>query len=192
MALIYLSLGSNIDRHRRIDAALDALAEGFGDLSISSVYESESVGFEGDSFYNLVVGINTSLAVGEVSKVLKTIEDQNDRDRSAPKFGHGAPVFVKKDGDTTHYLFRYTDGTWRATDDEKNIATGFRAIKSKAAELPSEAGLTWKYWDGKAWQDDDTAMTCTEVRETRHEHSHALPTHPCPHCIPPTMAPLTP
>ena len=28
MALIYLSLGSNIDRHRRIDAALDALAEG--------------------------------------------------------------------------------------------------------------------------------------------------------------------
>ncbi|MGY8851054.1 MAG: 2-amino-4-hydroxy-6-hydroxymethyldihydropteridine diphosphokinase, partial [Pseudomonadales bacterium] len=87
MALIYLSLGSNIDRHRRIDAALDALAEGFGDLSISSVYESESVGFDGDSFYNLVVGINTSLAVGDVSKVLKTIEDQNDRDRSAPKFG---------------------------------------------------------------------------------------------------------
>jgi len=40
VALIYLSLGSNIDRHRRIDAALDALAEGFGDLSISSVYES--------------------------------------------------------------------------------------------------------------------------------------------------------
>lgn len=31
MALIYLSLGSNIDRHRHIDAALDALAEGFGD-----------------------------------------------------------------------------------------------------------------------------------------------------------------
>lgn len=87
MALIYLSLGSNIDRHRHIDAALDALAEGFGDLSISSVYESESVGFDGDSFYNLVVGINTSLGVGDVSKVLKTIEDQNERDRSAPKFG---------------------------------------------------------------------------------------------------------
>ena len=87
MALIYLSLGSNIDRHRRISAALDALTEGFGELSISSVYESESVGFDGDSFYNLVVGINSSLTVGEVSKVLKTIEDQNDRDRSAPKFG---------------------------------------------------------------------------------------------------------
>ena len=77
MALIYLSLGSNIDRHRRIDAALDRpRRRALGDLSISSVYESESVGFEGDSFYNLVVGINTSLAVGDVSKVLKTIEDQ--------------------------------------------------------------------------------------------------------------------
>ena len=57
MALIYLSLGSNIDRRQYICAALDALAENFGELDISSVYESESVGFEGDSFYNLVVGI---------------------------------------------------------------------------------------------------------------------------------------
>ncbi len=87
MALIYLSLGSNIERQRRINAALDALADCFGELIISSVYESESVGFEGDSFYNLVVGINSTLAVGEVSKVLKGIEDQNGRDRSAPKFG---------------------------------------------------------------------------------------------------------
>ena len=87
MALIYLSLGSNIERQLRINAALDALAEYFGELRISSVYESESVGFAGDSFYNLVVGINTGMAVGDVSKRLKAIEDQNGRDRSAPKFG---------------------------------------------------------------------------------------------------------
>jgi 2-amino-4-hydroxy-6-hydroxymethyldihydropteridine diphosphokinase len=87
MALIYLSLGSNIDRHRRITAALDALAENFGELLLSSVYESVSVGFEGDSFFNLVVGIHTSLSVGQVSKILKQIEDQNGRDRSGPRFG---------------------------------------------------------------------------------------------------------
>ncbi|MDG2502778.1 MAG: 2-amino-4-hydroxy-6-hydroxymethyldihydropteridine diphosphokinase [Porticoccaceae bacterium] len=87
MALIYLSLGSNIERQRRINAALDALADCFGELTVSSVYESESVGFAGDSFYNLVVGINTEMPVGEVSKVLKAIEDENGRDRSAPKFG---------------------------------------------------------------------------------------------------------
>ena len=87
MALIYLSLGSNIDRQRRISAALDALAENFGELLLSSVYESESVGFEGDSFYNLVVDIHSSLPVGHVSKILKSIEDQNGRDRSGPRFG---------------------------------------------------------------------------------------------------------
>ena len=87
MALIYLSLGSNIERYRRITAALDALAESFGELQLSSVYESESVGFEGDSFFNLVVGIHSPLAVGEVSKILKSIEDKNGRDRSGPRFG---------------------------------------------------------------------------------------------------------
>ncbi len=87
MALIYLSLGSNIERRRHIGAALDALAENFGELEISSVYESESVGFEGDSFYNLVVGIRSELGVGQISRILKGIEDSNGRDRSAPKFG---------------------------------------------------------------------------------------------------------
>ena len=87
MALVYLSLGSNIQRYKHIAAALDALAENFGDLQISSVYESESVGFEGDSFLNLVVGIHSSLGVGEISAILKTIEDQNGRDRSGPRFG---------------------------------------------------------------------------------------------------------
>jgi 2-amino-4-hydroxy-6-hydroxymethyldihydropteridine diphosphokinase len=87
MALIYLSIGSNIERHRNISAALDALADNFGELVISSVYESESVGFTGDSFYNLVVAINSDQGVGQISQVLKQIEDQNGRDRSAPRFG---------------------------------------------------------------------------------------------------------
>ena len=87
MALVYLSLGSNIDRERHIGAALDALGKHFGSLEISTVFESVAVGFEGDSFYNLVVGIHSGLAVGEIAKVLKHIEDCNGRDRSAPKFG---------------------------------------------------------------------------------------------------------
>ena len=87
MALIYLSLGSNVEAQRNIEAALDALADTFGELIISSVYESEAVGFEGDSFYNLVVGIHSAQAVGELSKILKAIEDLQGRDRTAPKFG---------------------------------------------------------------------------------------------------------
>ena len=57
MARVYLSLGSNLDRESHIKAALDALAREFGLLTLSPVYESESVGFDGDAFYNLVVAI---------------------------------------------------------------------------------------------------------------------------------------
>ena len=86
MTLIYLSLGSNIDRHRHITAALDALAELLGDLQVSSVYESKSVGFDGSNFFNLVVGGHTHLAVADLSETLKKIEDANGRKRSGPKF----------------------------------------------------------------------------------------------------------
>ncbi len=86
MSRVYLSLGSNIDRYRHIAAALDALAAEFGSLDISTVYESESVGFNGRNFLNLVVGINTEFAVGELSVKLKKIEDDNGRNRQGPKF----------------------------------------------------------------------------------------------------------
>ncbi len=84
---VYLSLGSNIDREKNILACLDALAEHFGELIISPVYESESVGFAGDSFYNLVVGIDSALSVGELAVIMHDIETANKRSRAGPKFG---------------------------------------------------------------------------------------------------------
>lgn len=86
MAEVLLSLGSNLDRERYILAALDALADHFGELELSSVYESESVGFNGSPFFNMVVGIHTEMTVGELSKWLKQVEDQNGRRRNCPKF----------------------------------------------------------------------------------------------------------
>ncbi|RVU30339.1 2-amino-4-hydroxy-6-hydroxymethyldihydropteridine diphosphokinase [Neptunomonas marina] len=86
MAQVYLSLGSNIDRYKHISAALDALAELFGELDISSVFESEAVGFNGNPFLNLAVGVTTDLSVGELLSVLKAIEDNNGRTRGGAKF----------------------------------------------------------------------------------------------------------
>ncbi|MDO3385300.1 2-amino-4-hydroxy-6-hydroxymethyldihydropteridine diphosphokinase [Gilvimarinus sp. SDUM040013] len=86
MSRVYLSLGSNIDRYRHIAAALDALALRFGELTISTVYESEAVGFAGSNFLNLVVGIETAESLADLSQTLKQIEDANGRDRSGPKF----------------------------------------------------------------------------------------------------------
>jgi 2-amino-4-hydroxy-6-hydroxymethyldihydropteridine diphosphokinase len=86
MTAIYLSLGSNVERHKNIAAALDALAILLGELRISSVYESKSVGFDGRNFFNLVVGADTDLSIAELSETLKRIEDENGRKRSGPKF----------------------------------------------------------------------------------------------------------
>lgn len=86
MAKVYLSLGSNIDREYYIRACLDALAESFGDLRISSIYESEAVGFAGDAFYNLVVGIETELSVDALYHHLREIEHRNHRRRDLEKY----------------------------------------------------------------------------------------------------------
>ncbi len=86
MTAIYLSLGSNINRHKYITAALDALEKLLGNLIISSVYESKPVGFNGSNFFNLVVGAKTELTLADLSEKLKEIEDANGRVRTGPKF----------------------------------------------------------------------------------------------------------
>ncbi|MCK7552995.1 2-amino-4-hydroxy-6-hydroxymethyldihydropteridine diphosphokinase [Marinobacter goseongensis] len=85
-ARVYISIGSNINRELYISSALDALAEWFGELIISPVYESEAVGFDGSPFYNLVVGVDTHWSVGELSRRFKQLEADNGRRRNVPKF----------------------------------------------------------------------------------------------------------
>lgn len=83
---VYLSLGSNIDRDHNIRSGLKALEAAFGELAISPVYESEAVGFDGDAFYNLVVGIKTAMSVGELTACLKDMEKDHGRVRGEKKF----------------------------------------------------------------------------------------------------------
>lgn len=84
---VALSLGSNIDRYRHINAGLNDLEAEFGSVLCSPVYESASVGFDGSPFLNLIAVIETPLSLSDVIKLLKQIEDRNGRDRSGPKFG---------------------------------------------------------------------------------------------------------
>lgn len=83
---VYLGLGSNQRPDFHIRQALDALRQRFGALRVSPVYESAAVGFSGDNFLNLVVEVETALSVGELLQALRTIENQNGRNRSAPRF----------------------------------------------------------------------------------------------------------
>jgi len=82
----WISVGSNIDRETCIRGAVNDLRAAFGPLEISPVYETDAVGFDGDAFYNLVVGIETGRTVAEIRRTLRAIEDARGRLRASKKF----------------------------------------------------------------------------------------------------------
>ncbi|MGJ7456416.1 2-amino-4-hydroxy-6-hydroxymethyldihydropteridine diphosphokinase [Halomonas sp. MA07-2] len=87
MALVTVSIGSNIERDRHVRACLDGLADTFGTLLISRVFESEPVGFEdGRNFYNLVTAFESDWSVGELQAWCKALEFANGRRKDSPKF----------------------------------------------------------------------------------------------------------
>jgi len=86
MARVYVSIGSNIEPAANIRAAINELRRSYPELIVSSVYESEAVGFDGDNFYNLVVGYDTDLDVLAAARQLREVEDKLARDRRGPKF----------------------------------------------------------------------------------------------------------
>jgi len=82
----WISIGSNQDRERCIRGAVHTLRERFGGLILSSVYESEAVGFDGQPFFNLVAGFDSGEPVRELLTALRTIEDSFGRVRGPNKF----------------------------------------------------------------------------------------------------------
>lgn len=86
MARVYLSLGSNLEPHRYLRAALSELRERFGALAVSPAYRSKSVGFEGADFINLAVGLDTDLSPEALNDWLHALEDRHGRRRDVPRF----------------------------------------------------------------------------------------------------------
>jgi 2-amino-4-hydroxy-6-hydroxymethyldihydropteridine diphosphokinase len=86
MPRVYVSIGSNINREENIRGALQELDSVFGPLICSSVYETEAIGFEGDAFYNLVVGFDTDLSVDELKREFDRIEKQYGRTAASRRF----------------------------------------------------------------------------------------------------------
>jgi len=101
---VYVSIGSNVDREHNIPGGLQALYRRFGPLAVSTVYECPAVGFEGEDFYNLVVGFDSEEPIADVHAALHEIEDRYGRDRSKPKF---SPRTLDLD------LLLYGDRIWR-------------------------------------------------------------------------------
>jgi len=86
MAQIYISVGTNTNRDHYLRMAVLELRQQFGALQLSSVYESEAVGFRGEPFYNMVIGASTELAIADCVAMFKAIEDRHGRVRDGEKF----------------------------------------------------------------------------------------------------------
>ncbi|MDT8383734.1 MAG: 2-amino-4-hydroxy-6-hydroxymethyldihydropteridine diphosphokinase [Gammaproteobacteria bacterium] len=86
MPRVFVGIGSNIDRERSVRAGVAELQQAYGDVQLSSVYESEAVGFDGDAFYNLVAAFDTDDSVDQVVATLAAIEDRQGRLRSGERF----------------------------------------------------------------------------------------------------------
>lgn len=85
-AVVAISLGSNINPEVHLKMAVLELHGYYAELTISPVYQTAAVGFEGEDFLNLVIRFETDHSVKTVVTELKSIEDKIGRDRSQPKF----------------------------------------------------------------------------------------------------------
>jgi 2-amino-4-hydroxy-6-hydroxymethyldihydropteridine diphosphokinase len=81
MAQVYIGIGSNIDKHLHIPQVLQEFKLQFGQIDISPLYQTPAVGFEGEDFYNLVVGLSTRMTPHQLHKTLREIEAHHQRVR---------------------------------------------------------------------------------------------------------------
>jgi 2-amino-4-hydroxy-6-hydroxymethyldihydropteridine diphosphokinase len=147
MSRCWLSLGSNQDREASIRGAVASLRADFGELVLSSVYESPAEGFSGAPFLNLVAGIETDLGVAEIDRILRRIEDAHGRIRGPDKF---APRTLDID------LLTYGDtvGTLDGRDLPRDEILRYAFVLGPLAEVaPDEihpgTGLTYSaLWTG--------------------------------------------
>ena len=86
MATVYLGLGSNIDAGKNLRIAVGALRRRYGELTVSPVYRSAPVGFEGPDFLNLVVALETQATPMEVLDEIERIHTMAGRQRGPERF----------------------------------------------------------------------------------------------------------
>jgi 2-amino-4-hydroxy-6-hydroxymethyldihydropteridine diphosphokinase len=86
VATVYLGLGSNIDAEKNLTLAVAQLRALFGDLTISPVYRSAALGFDGSEFLNLVVALSTDAEPLDVLEQIERIHEMAGRSRGPDKY----------------------------------------------------------------------------------------------------------
>jgi 2-amino-4-hydroxy-6-hydroxymethyldihydropteridine diphosphokinase len=106
MATAYLSLGSNLgDRAQHLIDAIEAIGQTIGKvILVSSVYESEAVGFKGNAFFNQVIQIETDLSPESLLQKTQEIEKKMGR-KQKTVFKDDAPVYNNRTMDIDILLY---------------------------------------------------------------------------------------
>jgi 2-amino-4-hydroxy-6-hydroxymethyldihydropteridine diphosphokinase len=86
MSIAWLGLGSNVNADTHIRAGIQELENDFESVTLSPVYASTAVGFDGDDFINLVARVETDMHPLELRDYLRKLEDRFGRKREVAKF----------------------------------------------------------------------------------------------------------
>ena len=83
MNKFYVLIGSNIDPHNNLNLCLEKIAahSDLEQIQLSSFYESEAFGMEGDNFINAVIYLKSKKNHKEILSLLKQIEHECGRVR---------------------------------------------------------------------------------------------------------------
>lgn len=88
MNSVIIGIGSNLDADMNIMQMLGILKKYVEILKVSTMLKTKPIGITDQPDYtNGAVKIKTDLNLADLTKLLKSIEDQMGRDRTAPKFG---------------------------------------------------------------------------------------------------------
>lgn len=86
MITVYIGVGTNVEKEKHVEAAVKELSQLGDSLKLSTIYECAPIGFDSDSFYNLVVEMKTSMPLILFSQSLRSIEMRWGRSEFAEKY----------------------------------------------------------------------------------------------------------
>ena len=86
MVTVFLGIGSNMDAESNLCLAVSELRSRFGELALSRVYRSTALGFDGDDFLNMVVGLQTDLSPHDLLFFVETIHALAGRKRGPDRY----------------------------------------------------------------------------------------------------------
>jgi len=138
---VYVGIGSNINKEKNIRSAVRELSTHYGQLTLSPVYESKALGFEGENFFNLVAGFDSDEPIERLKEALLNIESRLGRVRQENSFSSRTlDLDLLLYGDTV----RHDDKVNLPHPDIQRHAFVLRPLADIAPELPHpETGMAF-------------------------------------------------